>query len=1211
VVDHPPVRRYVLEGRVVTMGPDGVLDEGALYLDDGTIEAVLPADAPVPDAKYRGVPRIRTGGTILPGFIELHNHLAYNAMPLWDVPRRYANNGQWRGIESYTRDVTKPAQVLGQTDGVAQALVRYSECRALLGGATTSQGITLASAGGIRSYYRGLVRNAEQPDDPRLPSAGTSIANPSTGGAVAYLERLSNHTCYLQHLSEGIDDTARGWFQRLRIDDTAWAITDALCGIHSTALTEDDFRIMADRGATMVWSPVSNYLLYGATTDMAAAKAAGMTIALGCDWAPSGAKNLLAELKVAWLASQEMGGVFTPRELVEMVTINAAKALKWDGLLGTIEPGTIADLVVFHGRTGDPYEAVLEARESTLTLAVIDGVPRVGQPRFMRRFWDEPLDDAAWIDRITIDRSDRQLYLEHEDDLLDGLPLSTAIDELSSGMARLPELAAQVDAAVGIGNAISASGEVAFGGGMQADGQAFRVVPDFEQEDEQAAIATLGFALASQPYAFWVTEPIDLDPITVIDDRDHLRALLAARNVPEFVKKGLPALYGRSLPIPESGRFLEAADEDQVDPDVLATTADLHGLLTTFGELTLAERKRIVDQALVVLEDNYVHLPLKEAMHAVDPLQRLRLLRHHLDTMTDATMPPEIEFHNEVTAIFNAVRDLHTGYRLPVPFGTKVAWLPFLIEQVHDRGTSEYLLTHWVTDAWPDDAMRGARVTHWNGMPIEVAVARNGDRHAGSNPDARHARGLSSLTIRPLAAGLPPDEDWVTLRWVDADGEGHDHHQEWLVFEPGAEVGPSALTTEATRIGVDDRADQIQQARKQLYAPAVSRAEREADGQRVAAPIRDAAADLESHLPGVFRAMTVRHSEDDDTEYGYLRIFTFHVPDADVFIDEFVRLVGQLPEAGLIIDVRGNGGGLITAAEGLLQVLTPKRIEPEPAQFINTPLNLKICRNHRVSTTLPGLELAPWIASMELSLRTAATYSLGFPITSPDEANARGQAYYGPSVLITDPLCYSATDMFAAGFQDHGIGPVIGVGGATGAGGANVWQHALLRRLMEPDNDDPGVSPYAQLPRGADLRVAIRRTTRVGANAGLVLEDLGVQPDLHYRMTRRDVLERNRDLMDTAIGELRDRPVHAIEVSSVRRHRDRAPTVTLRTRNVDRVNAQAGTAWLRSQKVSRGRVTLELDQVLPPDVGPTIVLEVLGYRNDELVASARTTIEAS
>jgi 5-methylthioadenosine/S-adenosylhomocysteine deaminase len=535
--DHAPKGRYVLAGRIVTMGPADVIDDGAVYVNEGTIEHVLPRTAGGP-VEYLDAPRIRTGGTIYPGFIELHNHLSYNAMPLWEVPQRYTNNGQWRGIDPYTRRITKPSQVLGQTEGAAQALVRFGECRALLGGTTCSQGVTLASANGITKLYTGLLRNPEKPDDDRLPTAQANIANPDTGGASAYLEKLASSRSYLQHLSEGTDATAREWFQRLQIDETTWAVNDVLCGIHCTALTLDDFRILAERGATMVWSPLSNYLLYGATADIAAAKEAQISISLGSDWAPSGSKNLLGELKVAWLASRELGDVFTPRELVEMITVNPARSLKWDSLLGSIEPGKLADLVVVHGLSGDPYHLLLQARESAVTLVVIGGVPRLGQPQLMRRFWDVPLAVADWIDEIRVGTAQRQLFVEAPDDLLGGLKLSAATSRLRDAMARLPELARDVDRAMeGLG--------AEFGGGMAVGGERFRVVPDFEDEDAHFA-AIHDAALAAKPYAFWVTEPMSLDPITVVDDRLFLRNLQRAGNLPEFVKRGLPKLYGRT-----------------------------------------------------------------------------------------------------------------------------------------------------------------------------------------------------------------------------------------------------------------------------------------------------------------------------------------------------------------------------------------------------------------------------------------------------------------------------------------------------------------------------------------------------------------------------------------------------------------------------------------------------------------------------------------
>src|SRR5262249_26531490 len=157
--------------------------------------------------------------------------------------------------------------------------------------------------------------------------------------------------------------------------------------------------------------------------------------------------------------------------------------------------------------------------------------------------------------------------------------------------------------------------------------------------------------------------------------------------------------------------------------------------------------------------------------------------------------------------------------------------------------------------------------------------------------------------------------------------------------------------------------------------------------------------------------------------------------------------------------------------------LTPRPIQPEPMQFINSSLNLLICRRHRDNPL--GIDLGPWFPSMDQAVETGTMFSNAYPLTPPDAANAIGQRYHGPVVLITDARCCSATDIFAAGFQDHGIGPVLGVDDNTGAGGANVWTHQLLQQLMEQPELD-STSPYRALPRGADMRVAIRHTLRVG-----------------------------------------------------------------------------------------------------------------------------------
>jgi len=1084
--------RYALEGRVVTLGAQGILPDGAIYIEDGVIRAVQGASQP-PPAGFENAAHIRTGDTLFPGLIELHNHLAYNAIPVWLVPRSYTNNGQWRGTHEYRRNVTGPAKVLGNTAGLVEAVIRYVECRALLGGTTTSQGITLIGVG-TREFFAGLVRNVEAPLVQYLPAAGTRIDNPPSKESEkpAYFKNQLDVECYLQHLSEGIDTSARGWFTRLQRADGTWAIHRSLCGIHSTALQAEDFDILVEHGASMAWSPLSNYLLYGETANIQAAAASGIKIGLGSDWAPSGSKGLLGELKVAWLASQNIGGAFSAEQLVRMATVNAAEILGWGDHLGTLEIGKRADIIAVDGKTGDPFMQLINARDASLTLVVIDGIPRVGQSQFMNRFQLEAQENI----RVGSARRTLNLAQEGTHPLVQALTLAEATSRLQEALRNLPALASQISQATLAGLEAGAEGSPL---------SLLRL--DLELDDEP--LETAAASLAEDVF------PMDLEGITVADDPTFLPKLEAAGNLPEFIKAGLPGLYGKPRPAPFTTGEQKAQSAGLPD-QVSATVQTLRQFMGSWRKFTLEERKSVVDQALLIMEQNYVHLPYKRAMYGIDPVQRLRLLRYQLDQLEGQPLPPDIEFHAELTRIFHSLRDLHTTYRLPYPFREVVAWLPFLVEEYWEPESSQrrYVISKVVGEG---DVKRllGAEVLHWNGVPIETAVAVNAERQAGSNSEARHARGLNSLTIRPLDRGLPPDEDWVTVRYRDADGDIGELRQEWLVFIPRSALGSQAADEVEAQaaLGLDDHTDYIQEAKKVLYSPPqVLEHERSASEARIV----NARGALPTSMPSVFRA---REVDTQRGRLGHVRIFTFSVPEAGEFIEELGRLVEQLPEKGLILDVRGNGGGLITAAEGSLQLFTSQRIAPQRAQFINTPLNLALCEMN--PDDQPGsVRLGRWVESIREAVQTGAAYSLGFPITSPAELDGISRRYFGPVALITDALCYSATDMFAAGFQDHEIGPVIGVHGNTGAGGANVWSYGLLRQIWMMTTQNPDACPYVELPEGADFRVAVRRTIRVGLNAGGVIEDLGIRPDKRYRMTYRDLTGSNDDLMQACAEAL-------------------------------------------------------------------------------------------
>ncbi|NUR89708.1 MAG: peptidase S41 [Nonomuraea sp.] len=599
---------------------------------------------------------------------------------------------------------------------------------------------------------------------------------------------------------------------------------------------------------------------------------------------------------------------------------------------------------------------------------------------------------------------------------------------------------------------------------------------------------------------------------------------------------------------------------DQPLTDFLAKAGDT---------LTLAERRLIVSQALLMLEQNYVHLPLKAAMHGIIPLQRLRVM---LARMSTEKPGPERDFHAELLEIFHSLRDLHTNYIVPAPYGAVTAYLPFLVEEAFEpSGRPVYLVTALATGYTPPPGSSlapGVEVTHWNDVPIRRAIALNAARYAGSNAAARFARGLESLTLRPLMKHLPPDEDVVTLRYVTPDQRAETVQEVWRISRNPPLPDADVLDEAALSLAFDLHGEVLSRVRAQLFAA------EDASGVEVRPAFR-----------GHFRARVVGG-------FGHLRIWSFLHDDVPGFVDEFARLIQALPREGLVVDVRGNGGGSGPGAESLLQMLTPRRVEPEPVQFINSPLNQRICERFK--------DLEPWRASLAQALQTGATFSAAFPLTKPEQANDRGQLYHGPVVLITDARCYSATDIFAAGFQDHAVGPVLGTDDVTGAGGANVWTHQLLTSLLDPEPGEE--SPYRSLPAGAGMRVAIRRTLRVGPSAGTPVEDLGVRPDQRHRLTRRDLLAGNADLLERAgqlLSGLRQRRLDVTEVAAS--GEDLSAHVAVA--GFDRLDVYADGRPRVSADVGDGETTLVI-----PGAATARELRFEGYAGGTLVAARRARV---
>lgn len=538
--------------------------------------------------------------------------------------------------------------------------------------------------------------------------------------------------------------------------------------------------------------------------------------------------------------------------------------------------------------------------------------------------------------------------------------------------------------------------------------------------------------------------------------------------------------------------------------------------------LSRRERLRIIDQTLLLLEMNYVHLPLKQAMHAINPIQRLKLLKYRLDTK-GSELEPVMQFHQRLLEIFASLRDVHTSYFLPTPFIDQIAFLPFLVEQHFEsdgkrgrvekflisRVLSQVLETRSAATSTVASFQPGVEALYWNGVPIRRAVEINGENQAGSNPEARFARGLDNLTVRPLDTSLPPDEKWVDITYKTAEGETPlTLTLEWLVYNAGDQ--PKApKSTQKRRAAIDVKKTKINEFKKKFFARP--------------RPIAIAKAFQENFYAEVRKV--------GDHQLGYLRLFSFDVTDDTETIDGFIKEIRRVitgadfPQQGLIVDVRGNPGGTIRAGERLLQLFTPGRIRPELFEFINSPLNLEICRS-----APKRMDLLRWADSIAESVKTGATYSMGFPLQPEEWCNQIGQVYYGPVILITDALSYSTTDIFAAGFQDNGVGEILGTSDNTGAGGANMWYYEDLIKAL----GESAKTQFKPLPRDTELQLAMRRSVRIGPREGRPLEELGITPDHRHYMTRRDLMNRNSDLVRRAARILETKPVYSLSVQPVK-----------------------------------------------------------------------------
>jgi hypothetical protein len=336
---------------------------------------------------------IDTNGIIFPGLIDTHNHILFDIFDEtdWAPTKAYGNHNQWTAEARYSAMVDAKQYLNGEGTSTPVDLGcemnKFGELKGLVAGTTSIAG---AANPTNRGCYGSLARTIDQSPNglgvDKVQVATLFPTKTSADGVCANLASGSTNA-YLIHIAEGIDTSALGEFAKLGTITTTpnclYAPQTTI--VHGTALGEPELTTMAAKGMKLTWSPRSNVFLYGGGTDLTKttnvpfAISKGINVAIAPDWSMGGSQNMLDELRFADKVDNTVwGNKLTPKMLVEMATINAAKNVGLDSLIGSIAVGKKADLFVIGGSATAPYDALLASTPRDVRLVLVGGAPLYG-----------------------------------------------------------------------------------------------------------------------------------------------------------------------------------------------------------------------------------------------------------------------------------------------------------------------------------------------------------------------------------------------------------------------------------------------------------------------------------------------------------------------------------------------------------------------------------------------------------------------------------------------------------------------------------------------------------------------------------------------------------------------------------------------------------------------------------------------------------------
>jgi imidazolonepropionase-like amidohydrolase len=377
--------------RVFDGTSEGVIEDGAVVVEDGHIASVGPARGLAPNTETVDLGDV----TLMPGLIDAHVHLVWEASaePHEVVARqsraltvlRCAKNAalHLRAGVTTVRDV-------GSTDGLAVEIGRAVELGILSGPRVVAAGQAIAMTGGHGWF---LGREADGPDALRraareeIKAGASCIKLMASGGVYGHAEEPGSPQLTVEEMRPAVEEAHKAGRKAAAHAYSVEAINNALeAGVdsieHGSFLDRETVERMREQGTYLV-PTMSVYaamaekgpslgspeyitrktaeVLEASEEAFRLALWAGVPLAAGTDCGAPGHPHgtLPEELRLM----VEAGA--TPQQALRFGTFAAAELLGLGDEVGALEPGKRADLLAV---AGDPTLDIKALREVRLVL---------------------------------------------------------------------------------------------------------------------------------------------------------------------------------------------------------------------------------------------------------------------------------------------------------------------------------------------------------------------------------------------------------------------------------------------------------------------------------------------------------------------------------------------------------------------------------------------------------------------------------------------------------------------------------------------------------------------------------------------------------------------------------------------------------------------------------------------------------------------------